>query len=310
MLSKMRFNLLVLLALFISQWSITRAVDTAYFTADKNNPLIGEPVNILLHVVMPQNAQLSLPNFANEWADISVTQVGTLNLMSQSADGEVEYTLPLTIVLWEPGSVDTPPLAMRYQIADAAPITLTIESLRFEVPTTLDPNDLTLRPSKPQISIPYFPRWIVISLITVFVVAGLFLAIRRPNWLWQSNNRYKNINTTDSSIASILNVISQISSTEKSSAKLYQQVADSLRGYIDTNLVLHSLNLTTNELMTHLKREDKLTELQHRQLTEMLKFADRMKFSQISPESKAGQQLALSAVEWIRSVEAKLEHLS
>lgn len=306
MSSMTRLHLLVLLIFSLSQARMVQAVDTAYFTLENSNPLIGEPVQVTLHITVPQNAQVSLPDFAAEWSGITVAEVGNLNIVNQSDDATTEYMLFLTIILWQTGSVATPPLNLSYQIADAAPVMLPIESIQFAVPSTLGTDDISLRPSKPQISVFYFPRWIVVVLPMLILAMGLFGLIHRPLWFLLPMAAKSNIDSiSTSNVSGILKKLKQVSESETRPALIYQQVSDYLRAYLNAYLVLHSLDLTTNELMAQLKNVSGLSDSQHRQLNEMLKFADRVKFSQVSPEIKAGQQFALVAAEWIRSVEEK-----
>lgn len=301
-----RLHLLVLLIFTMSQARMMQAVDAAYFTVNNNSPLIGEPVQVTLHISVPQNAQVNLPNFAAEWAGITVAAVGNLNMSNQSDNGTTEYMLSLTIVLWQTGFVATPPLNLSYQIADAAPVILPIESIQFAVPSTLGTDDMNLRPSKPQISAFYFPRWIVAVLLILVAVIGLFWGVYRPRWFLRPMAAKLNIDSiSTSNVTGILKKLKQVSESETRPELIYQQVSDYLRAYLNAYLVLHSLDLTTNELMAQLKSVSSLSESQHRQLNDMLKFSDRIKFSQVSPEIKAGQQFALVAAEWIRSVEEK-----
>lgn len=304
---RLRLTLVVVLVLFMSRSYFVQAVDAAYFTVDNRSPLIGEPVQIVLHITVSSNAQIIIPDFAAEWPEISVMEVGGLNIISQLDDGTTEYTLPLTIALWQTGSITTSPLVIFYQVNGTSQISLQIDSIVFEVPSTLNNDDFSVRPFKPQISLPYFPSWILTSLLVLLVAVCVFWVVYRPRWFTQSSNRHKVL--SDKGMLTIFNTLRQVSLTEANTTVVYQKVSDCLRRYVDLRLLFHSLDLTTNELLARLKVEDSLSEGQHRQLNDILRFADKVKFSQVTPDAQAAQQFALVAAEWIHAVEEKSEQL-
>src|ERR1051325_9442764 len=108
-----------------------QATDRAYFSVDKTTILIGEPIHLVLHLNVPQNAQLSLPDFNKNLAPFTVKNVGSLNLAQQLSDPRVEYQLPLEVVLWRVGTYQTPPVSVSYHIAGGSSVNLTVESLEI-----------------------------------------------------------------------------------------------------------------------------------------------------------------------------------
>ncbi|MCA0453107.1 MAG: hypothetical protein LCI00_03945 [Chloroflexi bacterium] len=287
--------------IFLSQLVKTNAVNSAYFTTDHPNPLIGQPVTLILHVVVPQNTQIILPDVAAEWAGVTVTQVGDLITANQLGDGSTEYVAPITIILWQTGQVTMPPLTVLYQVAGSDPLSLITESFSFTVPETLTANDLALRPSRPQIGVFYVPIWIIITLCIVICFVPLLWFLRRH---YAFNAGRTNLTTPAyTPAAEALVTLKKLVAVETYPTVIYQMSAFSLRNYINARWLPQSLDLTTNELMLQLKKERTLTEPNLQSLSEMLRFADLVKFSKVSPDLKDGHQFASSAAEWIHAVD-------
>jgi len=123
-------SITVLVGIFVAiffQLFAVQAADRAYFSADKTTPLIGEPVQLILHLRVPQNAQLALPDFKNTLSPFMVENVGSLSPVQQFDDASVEYEIPLQVVLWRTGTYKTSPLTVSYQVADAPSVNLTVE---------------------------------------------------------------------------------------------------------------------------------------------------------------------------------------
>jgi hypothetical protein len=277
------------------------AADKAYFTADKTAPLIGEPVQLILHLQVPQQAQVIVPNFKNWQPPFFVQQVGALTVGTPMQDGSVEYELPLTLVLWQTGQLVTPPLDVSYQL-NGTTINLPVESFQFVVPSVLSSNDLSLRPFKPQIDLPYFPIWIAITGIPIAVTL-IVLGMR-----YRFFRRHFQIPTVvgskwhpDASVA--LNTLKQIGQSQADPPAIYIQVSDCLRHYLDARFAVHSVDLTTSELLDAFEQNRLVTEDQQDKLIEMLRRADLVKFAQVVPKNNAAQQYASVAAQWIQSVE-------
>ena len=295
--------LAICILIVISQLVKVTAADSAYFTLADTPPLIGQPFEIILHIVAPQNAQINLPDIAAEWVGVTVTQIGELTIGSQQDDGSAEYVVPMTIVLWKTGQVVLPPVMITYQLAGSNPFTVSTEGTAIAVSETLTANDLMLRPAKPQISVPYIPAWIIIVL-GVVICTILFLWFTRRRLLNQRTSSHVNrANFGDTPASKAEVTLKQLSTLETHPSAFYQRSASTLRTYISARWLPQSLDLTTGELVSQLKKERLLNDPNLQSLSEMLRFADLVKFSQVSPDIKAGQQFVLSALTWIHSVD-------
>ncbi len=288
-------------------FATVHAVDQAYLSADNMQPKLGEPIQLLLHIRVPKDAKLILPNFVNDFAPLTITKVGSLNVINPSDNADVEYQVPLTAVLWQLGISVTPALNLSYQVAGKSPVDLRVEPLQFDVPSTLSLNDVNLRPFKSQIFLPYVPAWIPLSLV-LFVCAIITFIIRlRQIKFWklrgQIIERQKMFNMD---VTQILNTLEQVQASTESSLYIFGQVTNCLRAYIKHRYGIEALDLTTVELMDNLRQRELLPNDEFQILLDMLRRADLVKFARAVPKHTVAQQYATKAAEWIVAVEETL----
>ena len=300
-------SLLVTFGIFIfltSQPFGVQAADRAYFTADKTILLIGEPTQLLLHIRAPQNAQLNLPDFTKSLSPFMVKGIGALILAQQFQDSSVEYQIPLEIILWRTGKFQTPQLTISYQLAGSPTVNLNVEALQFEVPSTLNDADLSLRPFKPLVNLPYVPVWIMLPIAILAI--GMAVLLRRQR---HGQIRKRTARDADTAISGhpeavyVLRALRQIDQSNESPLKIYIQVSDCLRLYLFKRYSIQALDLTTSELVEKLNAKIMLSEDHQQKLVEMLKRADLVKFAGVVPKLGAAQQYISVAVQWIQSVE-------
>ncbi len=282
--------------------SIVYAVDKAFFTVDKTAPLIGEPVQLVLHVQVPQQGQPILPDFKNWRPPFFVKQVGGFSAGSQEQDGSVQYALPVTLILWQTGQLVTPPLEVTYQL-NGTTTNLPVESFQFVVPSILDSSDLSPRPFKSQIDLPYFPLWISVAGPLVLVIGVIGIVRFRLS----RSKRFRIPISVDGKwhpeANAALNSLKYIGQSQADPPAIYIQVSDCLRRYLDARFALQSVDLTTSELLDRFEEEHVITEDQQQKLIEMLKRADLVKFAQVVPKLNTAHQYTSVAAQWIQSVE-------
>jgi hypothetical protein len=283
---------------------VVQAADRAYFTADKMTVLIGEQTQLILHLHVPQNAQLNLPDLTRSLSPFTVENVGPLNLVQQFDDGSVEYEVLLKVLLWRTGTYKTPPLTVSYKLADTPTINLIVEPLQFEVPSILKDDDLTLRPLKPLVNLPYFPLWEIFALIVV-IFGVTFVFVRKH--LTKIRKRSSSLGDMGISgypeVVYALKALKQIEQSNDDTLAIYVQVSDCLRQYLSKRYSIQALDLTTSELNEKLSEKALFADEHQQKLTEMLKRADLVKFARVIPKQGAAQQYSVVASQWILAVE-------
>jgi hypothetical protein len=301
-----RFLLIALAIFLVSLVPVVAAqsTDRAYFSAEKTTIVIGEPIHLALHLNIPQNAQLVLPDFTKSLVPFTVKNVGTLNLVQKLSDSSVEYEIPLEVVLWRTGTYQTPPLSVSYQMAGRSSVNLTVESLHFEVTSVLNDNDLTLRPFKPLVNLPYFPIGEALAIITVIVGVVAVLGWKRVAQMRKrasGQDRLAILGHPEAVYA--LKMLRDIELSNTSPVTIYAQVSDCLRNYLTKRYSVPALDLTTSELVTKLNEKSLFADEAQQKLAEMLKRADLVKFARVIPKQGAAQQYMSVASQWIQAVE-------
>lgn len=298
---------LIALAIFLV-WLVpvvaAQSTDRAYFSADKTTTLIGEPIQLILHIQVPANAQLALPDFNKSLSPFTVKNVGSLNLAQHLSDSTVEYQLPLEVVLWRTGTYQTPPLNVPYQIAGGASVNLTVEALQFEVSSILKESDLTLRPFKPLVNLSYFP--IGEALVIIVVIVGVVILVgwkRFAQIQKRAVGQDRSTMTGHPEAVYALKTLREIELSNGSPVTIYAQVSDCLRHYLFKRYSVPALDLTTSELIMKLNEKSLFADEAQQKLTEMLKRADLVKFARVVPKQGAAEQYMSVASQWIQVIE-------
>jgi len=207
-------------------------------------------------------------------------------------------------VLWQTGIYETPPLIVSYQLADATSVNLTVESLQFEVPSVLNETDLSLRPFKSLVNLPYFPIWEVVVIVTIVIGVAILFARKHLTHLRKQNHHLEDSAITGHPDAVYaLKTLQHIGESNDSPLIIYVQASDCLRRYLSKRYSVQALDLTTNELVAQLNEKAILTGAHQQKLTEMLKRADLVKFARVLPKQGAAQQYTAVATQWIQAVE-------
>ena len=283
------------------------AADEAYLTAENLQPKLGEPIQLILHIRVPKDAQLILPDFVDDFEPLTITKVGLLIVINSSDNADVEYEVPLTAVLWQLGKSVTPSLTVSYQVAGKSSVELRVEPLQFDVPSTLSPNDVNLRPFKPQIYLTYVPVWIILPIVLVICATTLFIIRMRHLKFWKPRGqiieRQKLFNIE---ITEILNNLEQVQASTESALHIFGQTSDCLRAYLKQRYGIHALDLTTLELMEKLRQSELLPNDEFQTLLDLLRRADLVKFARAVPKQTVARQYATKAAAWIVAVEETL----
>ncbi len=268
------------------------AVDVR-FDAEQMRPLVGEPVHVTLSAVFaPGHTLVSWPEVPEQWGVIEVRQRGELEI-TQRADGGLEYQQSLTLVLWEPGEFETPETVIVYQPPDAAPAELVVAPLRFQVPSVLKADDLTLRPLKPQVSPLYVPPVLVIGVAGVLLSAAAWAVDRRRNTQERAQQP-----PTEAARA-VLAALKKINPQTMEPALVYAAAADCLRDYLARQFGIAASELTTSEMVKDMQPH--LPKPLLNGLYQLLNQADLVKFARQTPDVPAARQYLDMTARWIQA---------
>lgn len=273
---------------------------SARFVAQNLAPLVGQPVELVLIVQVPAGAIVNWPDFPEEWSPFLVRAVGEKEIVSGGSGQTIRQIL--TVVLWQPGDHETPDLTLDYQLAGQTETRQIItEKAFFSVSSVLDLEDLTLRPLKPPVSLPY-----VSPLLVLVTAAGLVSAVfAGRRWRHRPTAGLRRVvapSDLHPAAQAALNRIRRAADNPQAEES-YRVAADALRGYVGQRFGLPAPEWTTGELVAAMETHPELALRRLRELGHMLEQADLVKFAAMQPRTKAAQRLLGAAYQWIEQVD-------
>ncbi len=267
----------------------------ATFTADRGSPLIGEPVRLTLTVNVPVYTEVTLPKFTLDWLPFMVTSVGEVRVSTDDAVARTTYQQDLIVILWKPGDYETPETFVDYRLSDSPEtFRVSVEPAFFSVPSVLNPNDLTLRPLKPPLALPYLSPVLLLGILGVLVAAGLYGA----RWFKRQRQTWTAAVPADAS-SRTLNELQRIAGLALPAFRTYPLVGDALRRYVEAQFHVTVEDLTTAELLDALQTLPELNDQHRLELRRILDRVDLVKFAQYQPEADSTRKLLQAAARWV-----------
>jgi hypothetical protein len=280
---------------------LLEALASARFEALNAHPLTGQAFTIEFVISLPPGLELvELPEFSDPWGDFELRSVSSLEANSQD-DGTTVFRQQLEVVLWEPRDYVTPETFIGYRQTGFNDIQrLPVTPDNITVPTVLDFEDLTLRPYKPLVYLPYVSPWFIL-LGAVFIITLVFF-IRRT---WQRRPRRATLTAPLPGPAEIaLWRLDELSSGQGMlSALRIIGAADTLRQYLNARfgIALQSSAATVNALEVDLPLTIRT------ELAALLQQADLLKFASGGSASALEADVYVERCQhWLRAVETNV----
>lgn len=272
----------------------------ARFSASNQSPLVGEPVQLTLTAAFSSGAAMvEWPDFPEQWGQFEVREVGELNISEQG--GVLEYRQEVTLTLWEPGDYSTPETVIVYSNADGALAELFVPPLPFTVPSVLT-DDLTLRPLKPLVFLPYIPTALIVAGLFALAVPIVWFAQRRSNPVKAVADWEGDIRELDKRMLALLGHLER---QALEPGAVYAAAADYLRDYLAQRFQVASHELTTAELLARMHPQ--LPQPLFNRLSQLLSQADLVKFARQIPNRESAQQYLEMAARWIQATANETE---
>ncbi|MEM6282991.1 MAG: hypothetical protein AAF787_12410 [Chloroflexota bacterium] len=270
----------------------------AYFEPEDIEPLLGEPVNVTLVVNVPASSQVEFPAFERDWGDFTVVGLDEVAI-ADTAEGTT-YTLPMQIIPWGTGLVETPDTRVRV-LGAGVDEQVRVESFLFEVPTMLDENPV-LRVSRTVFRLPYplaFWGGIAGAVVLLVGLPGTVIFLRSSaHRMRQRRQRVVPRTLTQRT----MNRLNQIRSEAPDIAIQYAAMGDTLRVFIRDLYDMPAPDLTTLELMELLELESRLPDEKQRSLGFLLEQADLAKFAPSEIYAPSDLSMLKVAMLWVQDV--------
>ncbi len=265
----------------------------AWFSVTNGSPLVGEPVQLTLTVEAPASAAVTLPEFSLDWPPLMVTGVSPVQITESG--GRKIYRQEMTVILWQPGDYQTPVTLVTYAVSDIPEgFRIAVEPAFFSVPSVLNPNDLTLRPLKPPLVLPYLPPVLFLGILGILGVAGLYGA------RWFKRRQLAAVAEAPlDAISRTLRELQRIETLALPAFRTYPLVGDALRQYVEAQFHIAAEELTTAELLDMLQTLPELNDQHRLELLRILDRVDLVKFAQYQPEADSTRRLLQAAARWV-----------
>jgi hypothetical protein len=272
----------------------------AFFTADIGSPLIGQPIDLLLTVEVPDGTKVNLPAFPTDWPPFMIQTVSEIT--TSTSNGITTYSQHLTVLLWQIGEYQTPDTVIEFQLPDSTENRQVIaQPAYFDVKSVLEPDDLNLRPLKPPVSIFYVSPLMIGTALLGLCVIGVFAWSKRKQFHFPK--AVTNTNNLHPAAQIALSEIKRIGSSNNTPLTGYVAVSDALRRYLQGRFGVRAIDMTSQELMFDLSKGQDVSERRQRDLANLLEQADLVKFAGMQPSSKFTDKLLNVAYGWVMAVE-------
>ena len=271
---------------------------SARLIAEATSLTVGDPAVVLLEVRHPAGTQILPPDLGVDWDGLEVRVQGPVTTID-NGDGTLTTNQAIEVVLFAPGQVETPPLAVtvsdaRGQVSQAlaAPVTLVVDSVLVE-------GDAELRDIKPQaeLAIPsLLPYQIGGSALLILLLLGL---------AWSIYRRFAHQALIDTRPADqvALDELERISGLGLAQAGRYKRhyslVTDALRAYIERAYRVPTMDRTTVEIKRGLY-ESNMEPATVQAYVDLFAESDLVKFADMVPSEGAAENLVKAARALVR----------
>lgn len=276
----------------------------ASFTGDVVTSRIGEPFIVTLVVETPPDYTVTFPEIDERWSGMDFTPQVVDEVTVEEADDLWTHTLTVELVPWFSGEGITPPTVVTVQgLAEGAePARLRVAPFFFEVVSVLD-DDPTLRPARSVVDFFYVPVLALSLGAMVVIVGGAYLVYWGRGQLGRFKGGRVQLSQRDAEDM-LLHQLQRIEMDSSDVISQYAAVGDSLRDYVYQRFEVRADEMTTDELMRHLKASGELPEERLRELRYLLQQADYAKFAPMHVFAEPRQPLVELVRRWVGAMKA------
>ena len=279
--------------------SLDGTVD-AVFRADPTTPLVGEPVQLQLTVVVPSGFEIvEWPELPAEWQDFSVTDTSEV-LTDTSSDGAQTIWQGWTIRLWQPDDYETPETFIGYLTPNSDEVRrIPVRPVFFTVESILDSDDLNLRPPRPPARFIYVPPWAV-GLILIAGTVAIYTSWERLKTHRQMRPLEPEVELSPAQIAD-----HQLAAIVYFPSRYGQlgAVSDAIRQFIDTRFNLDTLSQSPEEVYNNSSLRGYLRETEWQALIRMLTELDQLRFAPTPVDDSLIRRYIEAARHWVATVD-------
>ncbi|MDZ7725811.1 MAG: hypothetical protein U5R06_24045 [candidate division KSB1 bacterium] len=277
---------------------------------DSNTILIGDVITYSVIVKHDPDVELDLLELAENLGQFELRNYDKKEPEKQ--DGQIVERIDYEISTFESGEFEIPPLQIGYQLPGdstryrikSEPILISVESLNPD-----DSGDIRgIKPVKtPSYNYARLYRNIAIGMFGALLVAALvWVILRRRRGESILPGRNAPPRPAHDIALERLTALQQSTLIENEQIKdYYTELSEALREYIANRYFIHALEMTTLELLQHMKRETIQSETIE-QLHDLLSVCDLVKFAGFIPDAGEHERLLQSGFEFVNNTKISL----
>jgi hypothetical protein len=277
---------------------------SATLTASSEAPQLGEAVTLTIAVEAPRGTVVAfdVPPPANDSLRLTLVNAEVSDIDAERA----RYTQTAVVILLAPGDFSVG-AAVQYTLpGESAGRRITLAPVQFSIPSLLDPADLTLRPLRPPLEVPYVPPLVIagaLMAVGALIVGGYRLRGRLRRLSPAVRQRWGA--RTEAGMAALAE-LNDLWRESRFTPAHYARIADTLRAYVSGRFEVAALELTTNETIDQLTERKIVMEYARRELFNILDSADLIKFAGDGAKLSevAARETIKRAIAWVRHVES------
>ena len=262
----MKAGIAFVLFFFFTSGKLLSQVISFTATADKQRIVIGEPIQLTLELVIPNNETIGWPAIDTP-AHFEILNSSTID--SSTSFNGLKLQQILTITSWDSGSWNIPAFVVLKTKSKPVPIEVGYSPMDFEQPYH-DIKDIidVPKPEKPE----WF--WYVLLMALLLVLFLLFFPRSKEKSIVKKQPQ-------EDPYKKAMQRLSELD-VQQEDKKFFTLLVNTFREYLLNRKEIQSYTKTTEDLVIQLK-EAGLSQEEYSGLVQVLKLSDLVKFAKYSP---------------------------
>lgn len=277
---------------------------------DSNKILIGDVITYSVIIRHDANIKLDMPELAENLGQFELRDYESKEPVKKG--GEIVERTDYEISTFESGEFEIPPLTIGYTLPNDSvrhtiktePILITVESLNPD--DSGDIRDIKF-PKTPPFNYARLFRNIGIGVLGVLFILGIvWIVMRRRRGEPILPSRKEPPRPAHDIALERLTMLKQSGLLENGHYKeYYTELSETLREYVGNRYFIHALEMTTLELIDHMKQESMNSDYIKR-LHELLSVCDLVKFANFIPQEQEHERLLQEGFAFVHDTKISL----
>ncbi len=252
---------------------------------------IGDEIKLSIQIEYPRNFSIKPLSFKTPVAPFEIKNVEMASPRETGPSAQQTFLVKLTV--FQLGDLQIPPLPVNFTDPDGHPGQAWTEPLRVKVSSVIkNPKEKAeLRPIKGPLSLDTTAlRELILGTLAFFLTVWLIVKV----FLRRQNKKLLDLESLlpphQRATLELDRLLAKAMLNEGKVKEFYSELADILRRYLERRFKVETLELTTFEILQHLKEKEFSSDLAQK-IKEILENSDLVKFAKFIPPRSLADQL-------------------